>query len=586
MTTVLVLSLLIGTLSATLNIQSVKAHGSIYIRADGSVDPPIARISTVDKITYTFTGNISECIVVERDNIVIDGSGYTVQGAKVTEGTGINLSGRSNVTVSNVQIMNFFCGMWLYLSSNGKISGNNITNNSYGLRLAASPNNSISKNIVTANGYGIFLAGSSNNSIVGNSITNNSGYGVSLTGLYTVKFTSFSFNNGITKNEIVKNKRGVFLAGFNNSVTMNNITDNDYGVWLEGDERESYSGNSIALNDISDNRFGIYLLNSPKNNVFQNNLTANKWGIWLSASSNISVAGNFVTNSSTGIILSVSNGSTLTRNNICKNDIGIFLCSSLEIKIVENIITENAYGVLSSGSSNIRITENNLISNELGVRLENACTHEIFHNNFINNTHQVRILASARGLVWDKGYPIGGNYWSNYHGYDFDGDGIGDTEYLIYGNSARYEDRYPFINPRTSSHITIFINVHPTSLITGSSVTINGTIGISHANVTIQYRINSGKWVTLESIKTDSEGHYLYTWNLTQEGTSEIKTIWSGNLNMFPVESEVKMFNVKAIVETPLPDLLSYLKSAIILIVIIIITLVIAIKVKHKKLNN
>jgi len=47
---------LISTLTLALNIQPVKASGTIYIRADGSIDPPTAPISTDDNVTYTFTG--------------------------------------------------------------------------------------------------------------------------------------------------------------------------------------------------------------------------------------------------------------------------------------------------------------------------------------------------------------------------------------------------------------------------------------------------------------------------------------------------------------------------------------------------
>ena len=68
------------TLAFAPNVQPVKASGAIYIRADGSVDPPTAPISSVDNVTYTFTDNIYDEIVVERDNTVVDGSGYTLQG--------------------------------------------------------------------------------------------------------------------------------------------------------------------------------------------------------------------------------------------------------------------------------------------------------------------------------------------------------------------------------------------------------------------------------------------------------------------------------------------------------------------------
>ena len=50
--------LLIGMLTLAFNIQPAKASGTIYIRADGSVEPDSAPISSVDNVTYTFFDNI------------------------------------------------------------------------------------------------------------------------------------------------------------------------------------------------------------------------------------------------------------------------------------------------------------------------------------------------------------------------------------------------------------------------------------------------------------------------------------------------------------------------------------------------
>ena len=97
--------LLTSLLGVTFRVDRVQASGTIYIRDDGSIDPPTANITTADDVTYTFTDNNYDEIVVERDNILLDGQGYLLQGTG--SGTGIFLSGRSNVTLRNIEINAF-----------------------------------------------------------------------------------------------------------------------------------------------------------------------------------------------------------------------------------------------------------------------------------------------------------------------------------------------------------------------------------------------------------------------------------------------------------------------------------------------
>jgi parallel beta-helix repeat protein len=131
----------------TVFIKPVVAHETVYIRADGSVDPPSAPISSGDNVTYTFTGNISDSLVVERDNIVVDGAGYTLKGTPtVPTVTGIDLTGRSNVTITNMKIESFLTGIRLEYSSNNKIIRNNMMNNDYGIWLNYSSSNNIYHN--------------------------------------------------------------------------------------------------------------------------------------------------------------------------------------------------------------------------------------------------------------------------------------------------------------------------------------------------------------------------------------------------------------------------------------------------------
>ena len=223
--------LLVGMLTLAFNIQPVKAGGTIYIRADGSIDPPTAPIQR-DGDVYTFTDNIYDEIVVERDNIVIDGNGYTLQGSGT--GTGIYLSGRTNVTVRNTQIKTFYYGIWLGFSSNNSISGNNIANNYDGIWLYPSCNyNSISGNNIANNVYGIWLYSSCNyNSISGNNIANDV-YGIGL---------GFSSNNSISGNNIANEGYGIRLYySSGNMIYHNNFSsqqvvtqDSSDNLWDDG----------------------------------------------------------------------------------------------------------------------------------------------------------------------------------------------------------------------------------------------------------------------------------------------------------------------------------------------------------------
>jgi len=164
--------LLISMLTLAFNVQPVEASGTIYIRADGSIDPSTANITSVDNVTYYFTDNIYDEIVVQRSNITMDGNRYTLQG--YGSGKGFGLTGINNVTIKNTNIKGFWTGIYLNSTSSTAISGNNITNNGYGIRFSYSSDNSISGNNITNNGYGIRFSYSSSNTISGNNITENS----------------------------------------------------------------------------------------------------------------------------------------------------------------------------------------------------------------------------------------------------------------------------------------------------------------------------------------------------------------------------------------------------------------------------
>jgi parallel beta-helix repeat protein len=243
---IVLVGVLMGVLGVSLNVHEVQAGGTITIKADGSVDPPTTPITTADNVTYTFTGNISDEIVVQRSNIIVDGNGYTLEGSGRPEG--FYLAAMNNVTIRNTNIKGFGVGIWIVFGSHhNTISGNNITNNSYGILF-----------------NGIWDSGgpSNNNIISGNNITANYWYGIFI--------YSSSSHNTISGNNIRDSYKGIDLSsGSNNSIVGNNITNN----WGQGIYLSSSSNNTFYHNNFIDNTEQVDSYNSK--NVWDDGFEGN-----------------------------------------------------------------------------------------------------------------------------------------------------------------------------------------------------------------------------------------------------------------------------------------------------------------------
>ncbi len=304
----MILSLLVGMLASS-GVRLTRAVGSIYIRDDGSIDPQTASISSVDNFTYTLTSDIdseTDGIVVERNNIVIDGNGHMLQGSSDPNGVGIGngivLSGRENVTVQNIRITLFGFGIRFESSSNNNnisennitnnvnfgivldfafnnsVKGNNITNNNYGIVLFASSNNSISENNISNNDYGMVLDSSSNNCMSGNNMTANFYHGIFL----------YSSSNSIVRGNIIGpsigwDSYGIRLSySFNNTVKGNSIIDNGYGIFAFDS-----SGSRFWYNNFIGNDFGqVYTGGGSRNNTWDNGVEGNYWSDYTGVDSN------------------------------------------------------------------------------------------------------------------------------------------------------------------------------------------------------------------------------------------------------------------------------------------------------------
>jgi hypothetical protein len=159
------------------SVSPVQTEPRIRILSDGSIDPanvPIQRNGDV----YTFIDNVCAQIVVDRDNIVVDGAGFTLYGTYngtrtdswvVGQGSdqeyndtvpwtiGIDLAkkDRYGLTIKNLNIKNFYIGTYLY-TSNNTITNCAVSDNIVGILLSGD-SNTITSDYIARNEEGIFF---------------------------------------------------------------------------------------------------------------------------------------------------------------------------------------------------------------------------------------------------------------------------------------------------------------------------------------------------------------------------------------------------------------------------------------------
>ncbi|MFI5324095.1 MAG: nitrous oxide reductase family maturation protein NosD [Thermodesulfobacteriota bacterium] len=274
--------------------------------------------------------------------------------------------------------------------------------------------------------------------------------------------------------------KGIHVTGSGTSLNLE-----DGGIILD-----SAHGSIIKENSLDDVLFGIYLKNSPdsiieKNVVEGKDLALPERGdgirLWYSSgtkiiynlvirtrdlviwwTSNTLIEGNRVEQGRYGLHYMVSNKNLFKDNIFIDNYVGGFLMYSSNITFENNIFARNqgpatGYGIGFKDLDNVTAEGNLFIDNRIGMYLDNS-PHLIdswnkiegnviafndigvsmmpsiernayIYNTFLDNNEQVEVRGGGtlKGNRWFEGKK--GNYWSDYVGYDQDGDGVGDIPY-------------------------------------------------------------------------------------------------------------------------------------------------------------
>ena len=269
---------------------------------------------------------------------------------------------------------------------------------------------------------------------------------------------------------------GIAVAAPRATISDNTLEDVLLGISLNGAAGSSIRGNRIrgkAL-DLSRRGDGIRVFSSDATVIEGNEVDAVRdVVVWYS--SGVRLTSNIVRDSRYGMHFMYANNGVIEDNHLVDNSVGVFLMYSRDVALRRNRLEHNrgpsGYGIGLKDMDGVAAEENTVVGNRVGMYVDNSPSRidvvQQFHRNvfafndvglaflpsvqrnqfidneFLENIEQVAILGSGELKNNDFTVAGRGNYWSDYAGFDADGDGRGDMPYHARSLFESLIDREP-----------------------------------------------------------------------------------------------------------------------------------------------
>ena len=248
---------------------------------------------------------------------------------------------------------------------------------------------------------------------------------------------------------------GIYLKKAPDSVIRGNrIGGKDLPVPRRGDGiRLWYSPNSTVEKNTVRNSRDVVIWFSNNTMIRDNTITHGRYGLHFMYCDDTALIGNHLEDNSVGAFLMYSRRLVIRGNRFIRNHgpsgYGVGLKEVDGVEAENNLFAGNRVGVYFDNSpASIdmfqHFTGNVVAYNDIGLAFMPSIERNVFtDNNLIENVEQVAVLGS--GEFKNNRFVVDGrgNYWSDYTGYDLDGDGIGDINYKAQSLFENLMDREP-----------------------------------------------------------------------------------------------------------------------------------------------
>jgi nitrous oxidase accessory protein len=264
---------------------------------------------------------------------------------------------------------------------------------------------------------------------------------------------------------------GILLRSNGNHLEDNSLRDVLYGVYLYRARRNTIRRNTVEGrgelelgergaglhlwdspdnlledNTISRARDGLYIQSSPGSTIRRNRVSRLRYGVHYMFSDSNEFEDNIFEYNVAGAAIMYSNDITFRRNAFVHNrgfsSFGILFQDCERCLAEGNFIIDNATGIFMEALRTSTFRNNVIAENDVALQVFASAEGNLMcSNNFVENLSPLQLIGRASTTRWsDHGR---GNYWSDYRGYDRDGDGIGDVPHRIQNIFEYMEGDFP-----------------------------------------------------------------------------------------------------------------------------------------------
>ena len=253
----------------------------------------------------------------------------------------------------------------------------------------------------------------------------------------------------------ITNSENITLQNVDITGKAGHFSTKDHGVAIYDSKNVSASNSSI--NQVMD---GFYVENVEQIKLTNNEIENSRYAVHMMYSDDVDLLKNKVTSNMTGFMVMIAKDVTIEDNIVMKNNslnsLGVYTYDVENVHFSNNELRENTIAMDIQNAKEMFVEKNNFVANGTVLQVRRSPTLVVQNNEFHGNILSAR--TDKAGVILRK------NFYDDYKGKDYDGDGIGDTHYIATNSFGQWMVRKPVYQYFIESPSVVTLNMMDTEV--------------------------------------------------------------------------------------------------------------------------